>query len=218
MIELKKVSKKYKNEYILKDISLEIKKSQLVVVDGVSGSGKTTLLSIIAGVLAPSSGEVLYNKDNIASYSDYFLSKYRKEVVSYISQHFYFFENLTLGENIALALYLKNLDIKQIEKKVDFVLDKYQLLEYKKQLISNLSGGQRQRAVIARAVVNESEIYLFDEPTAHLDKTNKSIIIETIKELKQKNKTIIIASHDEELKSFEVVDKVFKLDKGVLVA
>jgi putative ABC transport system ATP-binding protein len=217
MIALENISKIYDDKLILKDISLKIDANECVLLDGVSGSGKTTLLSIIAGVLSPSSGRVLYNGENIISYSDYFISDYRKNIISYIPQHFYFFEHLTLAENISLVLHAKELPYKEIEKKVIQVLKRYKIYSLKDQMISSLSGGQRQRAVIARAMASDALVYLFDEPTAHLDQQNKEIIYSLLEELKSNSKTIILASHEKELKSLKIIDKIYKLDKGLLV-
>jgi len=217
MIKLKKVYKKYNDIVILEDINIDIKQNEFILLDGVSGSGKSTILSIIAGILKPTSGEVLYMGENIVSYSDYFLSDYRQNIVSFIPQNFYFFENLTLKENISIPLHVKDINYKEIEKKVTYLLDKYQLLKYQNIKISALSGGQRQRAVIVRALVNDAKIILCDEPTSNLDKKNKDIFLEILLKLKEEGKTLVVASHDSSFYNLDFIDKDIKIDDGKIV-
>ena len=219
MIELKKVTKLYtehKNEelYALKDISLVIKKGSLNILHGKSGSGKSTLLSIIAAITKPTSGEVNVNEENISTYSDFFASRYREKVVGFVTQEFHLFDGLNVEENISVALSLSNLPSQEILTKVYQVAKELNISHKLKSKVSTLSGGEKQRCIIARAIINDPEIILCDEPTANLDRENSLEFINILTQLKQLNRTIIIATHDSIFDALPIVDFRYHMKDG----
>ena len=221
MIEIQNLSKTFKSKSgehfkALQNISLKINAGEMVQFQGVSGSGKSTLLHILASLLKPTSGRVSVSGENIASYSDYYASLYRRDTVAYITQSFHLLGELTLRENLLPPLVIKNLSFKEINAATNKALSIANIIHKADEKVANLSGGEKQRGVIARAIVNDADIILCDEPTANLDKANALAFIDIIKELKHKGKTIIIATHDPLFHDLEVIDKRFMLREGHL--
>ena len=201
MIKIKNLNKIFnKNKpnefYALKDINLDIKKNEVIILNGVSGSGKSTLLSIISSFMKPTNGLIEVNKEFIAKLPDKHISNFRLNNIGFVAQSFNLFDQLTVTQNIMASLTPKEYSQKICDKKIDDVLELINISHKKGQVVLNLSGGEKQRVAIARALVNEPDIILCDEPTAALDYDNSLIFIDIIKQLQKLGKTIIIATHD----------------------
>lgn len=221
MIEIKNLCKTFESQNgeplrALENISFKINKGEMVQLQGVSGSGKSTLLHILASLLKPTSGLVSVSGENIASYSDYYASLYRRDTVAYITQSFHLLGELTLRENLLPPLVIKNLSLKEINVATQKALEIANIAHKADEKASNLSGGEKQRAVIARAIVNDANIILCDEPTANLDKDNALAFIEIIRALKKRGKTIIIATHDPLFDDLDIIERRFMLKEGHL--
>jgi len=219
MIKIKNLNKIFyentnKEFYALKDINLNIKKSSCVVLKGVSGSGKSTLLSLIATLQKPTSGEIVVENESIAKLPDFHASNFRARKIGFIFQSFNLFNELSIKDNISLPLIPLGFSQKQIDEKVINTLKLANILHKKDELVSNLSGGEKQRCAIARALVNDCEIILCDEPTANLDYENSKNFIEILKELKELKKTIIIATHDPIFDNLDFVDSEILIKNG----
>lgn len=219
MIKIKNLNKIFyentnKEFYALKDINLNIKKSSCVVLKGVSGSGKSTLLSLIATLQKPTSGEIVVEDESIAKLPDFHASNFRARKIGFIFQSFNLFNELSVKDNISLPLISLGFSQKQIDEKVINTLKLANILHKKDELVSNLSGGEKQRCAIARALVNDCEIILCDEPTANLDYENSKNFIEILKELKELKKTIIIATHDPIFDNLDFVDSEILIKNG----
>ena len=219
MIKIKNLNKIFyentnKEFYALKDINLNIKKSSCVVLKGVSGSGKSTLLSLIATLQKPTSGEIVVENESIAKLPDFHASNFRARKIGFIFQSFNLFNELSVKDNISLPLIPLGFSQKQIDEKVINTLRLANILHKKDELVSNLSGGEKQRCAIARALVNNCEIILCDEPTANLDYENSKNFIEILKELKELKKTIIIATHDPIFDNLDFVDSEILIKNG----
>lgn len=219
MIRIKNLNKIFyentnKEFYALKDINLNIKKSSCVVLKGVSGSGKSTLLSLIATLQKPTSGEIVVENESIAKLPDFHASNFRARKIGFIFQSFNLFNELSVKDNISLPLIPLGFSQKQIDEKVINTLKLANILHKKDELVSNLSGGEKQRCAIARALVNDCEIILCDEPTANLDYGNSKNFIEILKELKELKKTIIIATHDPIFDNLDFVDSEILIKNG----
>ncbi|MEA1982336.1 MAG: ABC transporter ATP-binding protein [Campylobacterota bacterium] len=218
MIKLLNVSKVYdKGVKALNDVSLEFEEGELIVLKGVSGSGKSTLLSLIAGLTKPSSGEVIVDKKKISKMPDHFVSIYRRENIGFVFQKYNLINSLSVAENILLPLVPINLEKKECLERLDRVLSLFKIREKKEALVKNLSGGQQQRTAIARANINNPKIILADEPTANLDEKLSLEFIEILKELKSKNRTIIVATHDPLFFDLEFVDRVIEVKDGEIL-
>jgi putative ABC transport system ATP-binding protein len=221
MIKVHNLNKSFKEKNdetfeALKNINMEVKEGQFVLLKGVSGSGKSTLLHILASQLKPTSGRVEVMGENIVSYSDYHASLYRRDTTSYITQSFHLFNALTVSENLLPALVIKNLNAVQIKTAQQKAMQLANIAHKAEHKVSNLSGGEKQRAVIARAIVSDAKIIFCDEPTANLDKENSLLFIEILKKLKAKGKTIIIATHDPLFDTLNIIDKSYNIKEGSL--
>ncbi len=205
-----------KEFYSLKDINLEIKKGSCTVLKGVSGSGKSTLLSIISTMQKPTSGEVYYKDELISKFPDIHSSNFRAKNIGFIFQFFNLFNEFNVRNNVSIPLIPLGFSQKEIDIKVESALKLANIYHKKDELIFNLSGGEKQRCAIARALVNEGELILCDEPTASLDYDNSQNFINIIKNLKDLGKTIIIASHDPIFFNQNFVDLEIELKNGTI--
>ena len=202
--------------HILKNINLTIKKGEVVYLKGVSGSGKSTLLNIIASVMKPTDGEVQVDGENIVSFSDIYSSEYRKNRVGFITQNFYLFDELSVEENLLVPLVIKDMTKKEIDEKIEKALKIVNIFHKRVQKVATLSGGEKQRTVIARAIINNPDIILCDEPTANLDNENRAFFIKIVKRLKKSGKTIIIATHDQFFEKQEFIDRTIFIENGTI--
>ncbi len=184
MLHVKNVSMEFYSEYdkidVLDDISFSVKEGEIVAIIGPSGSGKTTILNLIAGLIKPTSGEIIVNGK-----------------IGYMFQRDHLFEWRTIYKNIILGLEIqKNLTEENIEK-VLRMLDIYGLWEFRNSRPSELSGGMRQRVALIRTLATSPDLLLLDEPFAALDYQTKLIVSEDIyRIIKQEKKTTIIVTHD----------------------
>ena len=218
MIQLKNIYKIYENDIVaLDDISLEFSEGELVILKGVSGSGKSTILSLIAGLLKPTSGDVLVDNKHISKLPDHFCSQYRRDHIGFIFQKYNLIPTLSVEDNILLPLIPLNLDEKELYVKLEKVMKMFQIEHKKNVIVKNLSGGEQQRTAIARANVNDPKIILADEPTANLDEKLSQEFIKILKDLKSLNKTIIIATHDPLFFDLDFVDRIIEIHNGKLV-
>lgn len=206
-----------KEFHALKNINIEIQTSSCVILKGVSGSGKSTLLSILGALSKPSSGDVIINEDSIAKLPDLHSSLFRALNLGFIFQSYNLFNELSVEENVAIPLVPLGFTQKEINKKVDVALKLANIEHKKDETVSNLSGGEKQRTAIARALVNNPDIILCDEPTANLDNENSLKFIEVMKKLKELNKTIIIATHDPIFNNLDFVDNTISIKDGYIL-
>lgn len=200
----------------LKNINLEITNSSCIILKGISGSGKSTLLSIIGTLLKPTSGNIQIDNENVAKLPDLHASNFRARKLGFIFQSYNLFDTLSVKDNVSISLIPLGFSQKQIDEMSLKALELANIHHKKDELVYNLSGGEKQRCAIARAMVNNPEIILCDEPTANLDYDNSIIFIETIKKLKALNKTIIVATHDPIFDNLEFVDKIVNIKNGII--
>lgn len=200
IIEIKDVNKIYKmgeiEFYALKDINLTIYPGEFVVITGPSGSGKSTLMNIVGCLDIPSNGEVYLHDSDITKMSESNLARLRGKTIGFIFQQFNLMPSLTAYENITLPLEFQKYDVSEIEKEANRVLSLVNLKDRAHHLPKELSGGQQQRVAIARALSGNPEIILADEPTGNLDSKTGIFIMDFLKELHKKGKTIILVTHD----------------------
>lgn len=216
MIQVSKLNKSFKKVQVLQNISLEIKEAQCAVLSGVSGSGKSTLLSILGSLRKADSGNVVVDGADLSALNDFALSDFRSNSVGFVTQSFHLFDALSVRENILPALLLSGLSQKEIEGRLEEVMQQTRIHHKKDAEVSTLSGGEKQRCIIARALVNKPKILLFDEPTANLDTANSLAFIEILRALKKEGKTILIATHDPLISTLDFIDRVFHLKDGKL--
>ena len=193
LIDLRNISKEFDGVQVLKNINLYIRKKEFVTLLGPSGCGKTTTLRIIGGFETPTTGQVLFDGQDIA-----YLPPYKRRVNT-VFQKYALFPHLNVHDNIAFGLKLRKLPKAEIDRKVDAMLDLVNLSGYGKRHVDALSGGQQQRVAIARSLVNEPEVLLLDEPLGALDlKLRKEMQLE-LKSMQQRlGITFLYVTHDQE--------------------
>ena len=180
LLEVKNVSKIYGDLHALKDVSFTIRKGEWVAIMGSSGSGKSTIMNIIGCMDKPTMGEVILDGQDITKESQTSLTKIRREKIGLIFQQFHLIPYLTALENVMVAQYYHSIPDEQEALQA---LERVGLKDRAKHLPSQLSGGEQQRVCIARALINNPEIILADEPTGNLDEVNEKIVIEILKQL-----------------------------------
>ena len=193
MIEVKSLTKSFGDNTVFKDLSFKIDDGEFVVFSGKSGCGKTTMLNLIGGIDTPDSGEILVDGADIAKQKnriEYFRSK-----VSFLFQNFALIDNKTVEEN--LNMVKKNT---RTDTTIEQALESVGIKDKLKAKVYTLSGGEQQRVALARIMIKKCDIILADEPTGSLDKENAQGVMEILKKLNEQGKTVILVTHDEELK------------------
>ncbi|MEK5101851.1 ABC transporter ATP-binding protein [Cytobacillus sp. FSL M8-0252] len=220
MIEVNKIyhsfeiGKKEKKTVIpvLKDVSFQINKGEIVSIVGKSGSGKSTLLNIISGFIKPTDGEVKINNQTVTELSEGEFASFRLQHIGFIFQNFQLIPSMTAFQNVELPLTFKGMNEKERKQKTLETLERVGLAEFKDHYPSELSGGQQQRVSIARALVVNPPLILADEPTGSLDSDTEKSLLAFIKQLNEElGITFLIITHDEEVAEFghrtiEIVD------------
>lgn len=212
ILELKDISKIYGSLHALSHINLKVKKGEWLAIMGSSGSGKTTMMNIIGCMDRPSNGEVLIDGKDISKESQRNLTEIRRDKIGLIFQQFHLITYLTALENVMVSQYYHSMID---EKEALEALEKVGLKERAKHLPSQLSGGEQQRVCIARALINNPEIILADEPTGNLDEANEIMVIEILKKLHKEGSTIIVVTHDPEVG--DVAQRKIILDYGKII-
>jgi len=221
IIKIENVSKIYnlgtpREIVALKNISLSIKKGELVLLMGPSGSGKSTLLSIVAALTKPTNGKVIVKDELLSKIPDKFAALFRRKYIGFIFQKFNLLDDLTVFDNVILPLVPSDLSFKEIFDMAKEVMERFSIDHKKDQLVRKLSGGEQQRCAIARALINNPQIILADEPTANLDLELSKSFIKILKELKNDGKTIIISTHDPRFEDLDFIDKIIYIQDGKL--
>ena len=199
MIEIKNLNKYYNSGsqkfHALKDINLTFPEKGFYFITGKSGSGKSTLLNIIGGIDSYDSGDLIINNLNTNNFKRSDFNAYRNSYIGFIFQEFNVIKNLSVFDNIALSLRLKNINVHKNENEILEVIEKVGLKGKEHRKMNQLSGGERQRVAIARAIIKNPEVIIADEPTGNLDKKNRDIIMGILKEISV-NKLVIMVTHD----------------------
>ncbi len=198
---------------VLDNINISFTKGEIVALCGPSGAGKSTLMNIIGGLDKPTSGEIIYNGENIISNSETELDIYRGKEVGFVFQNSYLLDDFTALENVMMPYQLSfNDDIKTAKEYALKLLEDFKLIDRKDHYPKELSGGEQQRIAVARAIINSPNIILADEPTGNLDRTNSDYLIELLQTLAtEKNITVIVVTHDELIAN--KLDRIIKLEK-----
>lgn len=215
MITVKNLKKSFGDNEVLKDISLEVKPQEVVVVIGPSGSGKSTFIRCL-NVLETVTGGHVYvtGKDVTDAKTD--INEIRKNV-GMVFQHFNLFPHKTIIENITMApIHVKGLSKAEAKRKAMELLQKVGLSDKAKAFPDSLSGGQKQRVAIARALAMEPKVMLFDEPTSALDPEMVGEVLEVMKQLAKDGMTMIVVTHEMSF-AREVGDRVIFMDNGYIV-
>ncbi|EGK4606525.1 ABC transporter ATP-binding protein [Campylobacter coli] len=211
LIQIKNLSKEFGKVKALDNINLNIYKGEWLAIMGPSGSGKSTLLNILSLMDDPSSGKYILDNEDLEQINEEQKITLRREKIGLIFQQFHLIPYLSALENVMLSQYYhSSVD----EEDAKAALEKVGLSHRLSHLPSQLSGGEQQRVCIARALINNPEILLADEPTGNLDEANEKIVLETLQKLKNEGKTIVLITHNPELAKF--ADRTLILQHGIL--
>lgn len=220
MIRLNNIDKIFRTEAIetkaLGNISLEIKQGEFVAIMGPSGCGKSTLLNILGMLDNPDQGDYFFNGDNIARHSESKLSELRKHNIGFIFQSFNLIDELSVFENIELALLYHKIPTAERRARVQAVIEKMEIAHRAQHMPSQLSGGQQQRVAVARALVANPKLILADEPTGNLDSVHGQEVMRLLKTLNQEGATVVIVTHSNEHASY--AQRRINLFDGKIVA
>ena len=217
LIEIDGISKIYKYGHgkaiALSDIHLHINKGELVAIVGPSGAGKTTLVHIIGGLITPDQGEVRINGQRLSRRSDRSLSRYRNATIGFIFQNFNLLPQYTALENVTVPLIVAGMRRRKRNKLARQYLKAVGLEKQIRHKATELSGGERQRVSIARALVNQPQIIIADEPTGSLDSVRGQEIMSILLRLAHEHDiTILMVTHDEQLA--KKADRIIRIRDG----
>lgn len=187
----------------LHDINFQVKEGEFVGIMGPSGSGKSTFINNISTIDECTEGKVLINGKNVRTMSANEIGHFRFENLGFIFQDFNLLDTHTMYENIAMPLSLAHVSKDEIDKKVKELAEELQITDLLNKYPNECSGGQRQRGAICRALINDPQIIVADEPTGNLDSVNSSELLKLLQELNEKNGvTIVMVTHDPLIASF----------------
>jgi ABC-type lipoprotein export system ATPase subunit len=203
IIEIKKINKNFQHRdgliEIFKNVTLNIKRGDLVALVGPSGSGKSTLLNMISLIDTPTTGQIIFNNSDIKNLNEKDKDDVRKKYISMIFQDNNLLTDFTALENVLMPLIIRGEKIKLSQKKAGKILTSFNLKSRQNHYPDELSGGEQQRVAIARALISETDLILADEPTGNLDYKTSQEIFSYFLKLKKLNKTIIFATHNRDL-------------------
>lgn len=216
MIKIKNLNKFYGKTQVLKDINISIQKGEFVILLGKSGSGKSTLLNMIGLIDEPNSGEYSFNNTDLYSLNSEEKSAFRRDNLGFIFQRYNLMPLQSVLENVIMgALYAKKNKAAAINK-AKVLLDKLELSEHIHKKAAHLSGGQQQRVSVARALINDANFILADEPTGALDSANGLKLMQILKELNDNGVGIILVTHDESLCKY--ASRIIKMKDGEIIS
>ncbi|EAH6088030.1 ABC transporter ATP-binding protein [Campylobacter jejuni] len=211
LIKINNLNKEFGKVKALNNINLSVYEGEWLAIMGPSGSGKSTLLNILSLMDTPSSGEYILDNENLEQMDEEQKITLRREKIGLVFQQFHLIPYLNTLENVMLSQYYhSSVD----EEDAKMVLEKVGLSHRLTHLPSQLSGGEQQRVCIARALINNPELLLADEPTGNLDEANEQIVLQTLQKLKNEGKTIVLITHNPDLAKF--ADRILILQHGVL--
>jgi len=214
-----KISKKFQNNNrsinVINDMSIEIPKGEIILINGSSGIGKSTLLNIIGCLLIPDDGFVKFEGEKINLREDN-TEQFRINNFSYVFQDFNLLPEFNVYQNLLIPIYIKNLNNNESERKINNLLKYMNIEDLKFSYPNMLSQGEKQRVSFLRSLISNQDYIIADEPTGNLDEINTKIILELIVNInKDFKKTFVIASHDKEFS--KIANKTFLIKNGNLI-
>ena len=202
--------------HALRGVTITAEPGEVLMIKGPSGSGKTTLLQLMGALKTPDRGQVSICGESTHGASASVLRSMRLRRIGFVFQFFNLFPTLSAWENVAIPLDIKGVSLAEAETRARAMLDEVGLADRADHKPGQLSGGQRQRVAVARALMNEPDIILADEPTAALDSTNGAIVVAALRRLAHdKGRVVVVVSHDQRLE--DQVDRLITIEDGLVV-
>ena len=191
-----------------------IDKGKITVLKGPSGSGKTSLLSALGCMSSPTAGSIFIGDKDVVKLPEKFLTDMRRKTFGFIFQQFHLIRNVTVLENILLPLYPLNIMPAKMKERAGDILNQFGIADKKNKKVKNLSGGEQQRVAIARSLINNPQVVIADEPTAHLDIQLATEFMDILASLSRSGKTIVIATHDPFVYEYHLVNTIVTMRDG----
>ena len=217
MIEVKHIVKSYGALQVLRDVSVSIRQGEIVSIVGASGAGKTTLLQIIGTLDRPDSGSVLYDGKDVLALKDKALARFRNRNIGFVFQFHQLLPEFTTVENVLMPALIGGSTRAEAHTRARDLLSFMGLADRLDHKPAQLSGGERQRVAVARALINQPQVILADEPSGSLDTQNKQELHQLFFDLRDKfNQTFVIVTHDESLAA--KADRTLRMSDGMIVS
>jgi len=215
MLKAELLVKSFGDLQVLKGISLQVKKGEIVSIVGASGAGKTTLLQILGTLGKPDSGKVWINNKNVFAFNETDLSRFRNKEIGFVFQFHHLLPEFTAFENVCIPGYIARRSRKEVESRAKELLQILELTDRLDHKPAQLSGGEKQRVAVARALINNPAIILADEPSGNLDSHNQEELYRLFFNLREKfGQTFIIVTHDEHFAGMS--DRMIHIRDGVV--
>lgn len=216
MISVKNIKKSFGSLQVLADVSLDIKRGEVVSIVGASGAGKTTLLQIIGSLSNPDSGSVLINGSSLFDMKEDELARFRNQHIGFVFQFHQLLPEFTALENVMIPALIAKRDKEEVKSKALELLSFLGVAGRAEHKPSELSGGEKQRVAVARALINDPDVILADEPSGSLDSKNKEELHKLFFDLRDKfGQTLVIVTHDSELAA--ISDRVINMQDGKII-
>ena len=215
MIRIENLTKKFGELQVLKGVSLEVKRGEVISIVGPSGAGKTTLLQLIGTLDKPTAGKIVFDNEELSRMNSKRLATFRNKHIGFVFQFHQLLPEFTALENITIPALIAGRDRKEAEKEAMELLKILKLEERADHKPAEMSGGENQRIAVARALINKPDVILADEPSGSLDSKNKEELHKLFFELRDKfGQTFIIVTHDETLAS--LTDRTIRMVDGTI--
>lgn len=216
MIETRNIVKSYGSLEVLKGVNFKVNQGEIVAIVGASGAGKTTFLQILGTLDRPNSGDILFNDENISLLSKQDLAKFRNQHIGFVFQFHNLLPEFTALENVCMPGFIGKRNKTEVIEKATELLTHLGLADRLSHKPSKLSGGEQQRVAVARALINNPDLILADEPSGNLDSQNARDLYDLFKELRNDFKqTFVIVTHNEEFA--HLADRTITMKDGIMV-
>jgi putative ABC transport system ATP-binding protein len=198
-------------------VTMHVDRGEVLVLEGPSGSGKTSLLSLIGCMSRPTSGRIVVDGRDVAKLAESELTMERRQRFGFIFQQFHLIADLPVIENVLVPLYPTEMSQREMRRRAHAALGRLAMDAKASRKVRTLSGGEQQRVAIARALVNDPQVVVADEPTAHLDRRLAEELLAILEDIHRDGRTVVIATHDPRIFDHPIVDRVLEMRDGRIV-